>query len=65
MDSTTPTAPALLVDQDEAARLLGVGRTTIWRMVKRHDLDQVNIGRRALVTRASIDAYVSGESSAK
>lgn len=54
MDTTTP---ALLVDHDEAARLLGVGRTTIWRMVKRGELTQVNIGRRALITRESLEAF--------
>lgn len=51
-------SPVLLVSQLEAARLLGVDRTTIWRMCRRGDLEKVLIGRRALVTRASIDTYV-------
>ena len=51
---TTP----LLVSQLEAARLLGVERTTIWRMCSRHELARVRIGRRSLITRASIDVYI-------
>ena len=51
----------VLVSQLEAARLLGVERTTIWRMCRRSELAKVSIGRRTLITRASIDAYVSAQ----
>jgi excisionase family DNA binding protein len=56
---TQSTSPVILVSQLEAARLLGVDRTTIWRMCSRGNLDRVPIGRRALITTASIDAYVT------
>jgi excisionase family DNA binding protein len=56
----TQTANAvILVSQLEAARLLGVERTTIWRMCSRGDLERVRIGRRALISTASINAYIS------
>lgn len=58
-DMTQLATPVLLVSQVEAARLLGVDRTTIWRMCARGDLDKILIGRRALITKASIDAYVT------
>jgi len=51
----------VLVSQLEAARLLGVERTTIWRMCGRSELTRVRIGRRSLITRASIDAFVDGQ----
>lgn len=55
-----PETPTVLIDQAEAARLLGgVGRVTLWRMRKRGDLTTVLIGSRAFVTRVSIDAFVS------
>ena len=58
-----PETPSILVSQEEAARLLSVERTTIWRMVVRGDLTQVRIGRRALITRASIDGFVDAVTS--
>ncbi len=51
--------PVVLVSQQEVARLLGVERTTIWRMCRRGELARVHIGRRSLITRASIDAFVA------
>jgi excisionase family DNA binding protein len=51
----------LLVSQCEAARLLGVERTTIWRMCGRGDLARVRIGRRALITMASVDAFIESQ----
>ncbi|WP_028636972.1 helix-turn-helix domain-containing protein [Nocardioides sp. URHA0032] len=51
----------LLISQQEAARLLGVERTTIWRMLKRQDLTPVSVGSRRLVTRVSLDDYVRSQ----
>jgi excisionase family DNA binding protein len=50
---------------EEAAAALGVGRTTIYGLVDRGELKTVHIGRRALVTDQSLNAYVerlTGES---
>jgi excisionase family DNA binding protein len=58
---TTSTSVPVLVSQLEAARLLGVERTTIRRMCRRGQLAKVCIGRRALITRASIDAFVAAQ----
>lgn len=51
----------ILISQTEAARLLSVERTTIWRMCGRGDLERVHIGRRALITMASVDAFVESQ----
>ncbi len=62
MSNLEPTmATPLLLSQQEAAYLLGVERTTIWRMTKRGDLTPVRIGRRALITRASVEDYIRSQ----
>jgi excisionase family DNA binding protein len=43
---------------EEAAGVLGVGRTTVYGLVSRGELQTVHIGRRALVTAESLSAYV-------
>ena len=58
--SAVPTQ-VLLVSQLEAAHLLGIERTTIWRMCGRGDLIRVRIGRRTLITMASIDAFIASQ----
>jgi hypothetical protein len=58
------TEKTVLIAQCEAVRLLGVERTTSWRMCRRADLELVHIGRRALVTRASLDRFVGHRFSA-
>ena len=55
----------LLVSQKQAAHLLGVERTTIWRMIKRRDLDLVEIGSRRLVTMASVEGYIASHDTAR
>jgi len=43
---------------DAQAYLGGISRTTLYELAKRRDLKVVRIGRRAFVTRASLDEYV-------
>lgn len=50
---------ALLVSRREAARLLGVGQTTIDTLIRTKALRTVRISRRRLVIRTSISDYVS------
>jgi excisionase family DNA binding protein len=57
--------PSILVSQTEVARLLGgIDRSTLWRMVGRGDLDQVKVGSRAMITRASLDRFVADNTKA-
>lgn len=49
----------------EAAELLGVGRTTLYAEVAAGRLATVTIGRRRLVTRDAIDAYLAGLSAGR
>jgi len=42
-----------------AARLLGVGRTTIYELIARGDIDTVHIGRSARVPVCSLDLFIS------
>jgi excisionase family DNA binding protein len=49
----------LLVSVPEAARLLGVGTTFGWAMVRSGELPSVKLGRRVLVPRAALDRLAS------
>jgi len=46
------------VSVEEAAVLLGIGRTLAYQLVLSHALRSVKVGRRRLVIRASIEEYV-------
>lgn len=43
---------------DSQAYLGGIGRTTLYELAKQGEIQLVNIGRRAFITRESLDAYV-------
>jgi excisionase family DNA binding protein len=45
---------------EEAARLLGIGRTAAYDAVKRGDIPTIRIGRRLLVPRYRLDAMLDG-----
>jgi len=47
------------VSVEEAAALLGIGRTLAYQLVFAHELRSVKVGRRRLVIRASIEEYLS------
>lgn len=56
--------PPLLLRVPEAARLLGVGRTTLYEMLARGELRPVHIGRAVRVERAEVEAFVRRASAA-
>lgn len=48
----------LLLPIPDAARALGVGRTSIYGLIAAGDLETVKIGARTLVVEASLGQYV-------
>jgi excisionase family DNA binding protein len=49
---------ALLLHFEEAGAAIGVGRTTVYKLVRNGELQAVKIGRRRAITTASIREYV-------
>ena len=52
------TSEPILLSVDDAARLAGVGRSILYERLLAGDISSVKIGRRRLVPRAALDAYV-------
>jgi excisionase family DNA binding protein len=50
----------LLVSVPEAARLLGVGVSFGWFLVRNGDLPTIRLGRRVLVPRGALEQLASG-----
>lgn len=48
----------LLIGIEDAAATLGVGRSTAYLLIHTGDLETVKIGRRSLITAASVRHYV-------
>jgi excisionase family DNA binding protein len=59
MAETAPLGLPVTISVEEAAMLLGIGRTVAYRLVLANDLRSVKIGRRRLVVRASIEEYIA------
>lgn len=58
--AATESSKPLAVTVACACDLIGVGRTTIWRLVKDGYVDSIKIGRRRLVVFASLEALAAG-----
>ncbi len=56
--SITPPDTPLLVAVPDAARLLGIGTTLAWDLVRAGDIPSVKLGRRVLVPRAGLERLV-------
>ena len=52
------TDPPLLLNVEEAARLLGIGRTTLFALIDQGRIQTVRLGRRRLVVRAGLERFV-------
>jgi excisionase family DNA binding protein len=50
---------SLLLTPEEAARLLRIGRTTVYALMKAGDLRPVHIGRSCRLARAELERYVT------
>ena len=50
--------PALL-SLGDAAQLLGVSRSSLYRMIREGELTRVHVGRSARLTRVSVEAYLA------
>lgn len=57
--SSLPPAPARLLDVDEAAAMLGIGRTAAYGLMQGGRLGSLKIGRRRLVPAAAIAEYIA------
>lgn len=55
----TGSAESLLLTPEEAARLLRIGRTTVYALMKAGDLRPVHIGRSCRLARAELERYVN------
>ena len=55
--------PALLLKVEDAARLLGVGRTPLFELIGQGRIQTVRVGRRRLVVRAGLECFVAEISS--
>jgi excisionase family DNA binding protein len=55
---TVPAAPRLLLSVPEAARTLGIARSTLYLLLDRHELLSVSIGHRRLLPARAVENYV-------
>ena len=49
---------SLMVTVEEAARLLGIGRTTMFELIGSGDVKSVRLGRRRLIARKSLKSFI-------
>ena len=54
-----PDSDALLLTPEEAAKILRLGRTTVFALMKAGELRPVHIGRSCRLSRAELERYVS------
>ncbi len=60
-DETTSTRPVvrpLLVSVEQAAGLLGIGRTTLYELIRQGDVRPIRIGRCVRIPQRELEAYV-------
>ncbi|SCY20141.1 DNA binding domain-containing protein, excisionase family [Novosphingobium aromaticivorans] len=49
----------MLVSINDATKLLGLGRSTIYRLFRERKLDFLKVGRRTLIPASSLEKFVS------
>ena len=46
------------ITYEEAQRLVGLGHTTLWRLVKSGEIKSAQVGRAVRLSRHSVEAYM-------
>ena len=55
---------AMLLSIADAARVLGISRTVFYRLIAQDEIRCISIGRRRLVPKAELEAFVARQSAA-
>lgn len=55
----------LMYSVTDAAKMLGVGRSTLYELISEGRIDTVKVGRRTLVTRPAMERFVMGLSASQ
>lgn len=56
-----PTVPPLSVSVDQASRLLGIGRSTMFGLLESGEVRSVKVGGRRLIPMRALDDFLSGD----
>ena len=57
--NAVPAAPERLLDVDEAAAALGIGRTMVYAELDAGRLDSLKVGRRRLIATSAVARYIA------
>jgi excisionase family DNA binding protein len=52
------TTPRVLLTVEQVAEQLGIGRTTVYRLLKDGQIESVTVGRLRRIPQTEVDAYV-------
>jgi len=52
---------ALLVSPERCAELLGVGRSFVYALLAKHQLESIKLGRRRLIPRAALETFIAAQ----
>lgn len=59
--ATSPGEPRLAFSPDETAQLLGISPELVFDLLRTGQLKSIKAGRRRLISRANIDAFLAGD----
>jgi excisionase family DNA binding protein len=59
MESQTTPVPRVMLTPEQAAEALGIGRTTVFALIKTGELRSLLIGRLRRIPADEIDAYIT------
>jgi len=62
LSTNAPAPNRIALSIEEAAEMLGVGRTTVYQLVASGQLPSFHLGRRRLVSVAALESWVLGRS---